>query len=175
MNGLLVIGVIICLAINYCSYRYLNNKEISKIPMPDIIHDKLPCLEDYYMNDVLTLTIFIFASFSLNILQAQKFTLIFIILYIIRALTIVVTHIPAVNKKCVKAIFNSCHDLMFSGHTAMTVVSLMSLHYWHGLSLFVAVPYYLVTIFFILAQRRHYTTDVLMASVLSFSVFHNLK
>lgn len=175
MDKILLFSILGSLLVNICAYSYINRKEISKTPLQDIIHKRLPCLDRYYMNDVLTITIFIFALFNLNTTQLKRVLLMFAILYTVRAITMCVTHLPAVNKHCKSAVFNSCHDLMFSGHTTMTVISLLALHTWQNLSLWITIPYYLITAFFILAQRRHYTADVVIASVLSFSVFHNLK
>lgn len=175
MDKIVLFSLLVAFILNIVAYRVINSRDNVHPPLKDVLHDKLPLLDQYYMNDILTVSIFVFAVFNLSLQQLNKFTIILVILYVLRAFTMCATHIPAVNPRCKSAIFDSCHDLMFSGHTTMTVVSLLALHYWQNLSLFISIPYYLVTIFFILAQRRHYTTDVIVASVLSFSVFHNLK
>lgn len=160
---------------NILAYKYINSRESIYPPLADVLHNYLPQLDNYYMNDVLTVSIFIFAIFNLTRQQVNKFSMIMIILYLLRAITMCVTHMPAVNENCKSALFDSCHDLMFSGHTTMTTVSLLALYYWAGWNGIFAILYYLATVFFILAQRRHYTSDVIIATILSVSIFHNLK
>ncbi len=175
MDNIVLFYLLIAVILNFIAYRIINSRDNIHPPLADVLHDQLPFLDHYYMNDVLTISIFVFVVFNLTMPQLNKFFIVLVILYVLRAFTMCATHMPAVNPNCKSALFDSCHDLMFSGHTTMTTTSLLALHYWVGTPLFIVLPYYLTTIFFILAQRRHYTSDVLIATILSTSVFHNFK
>ena len=177
MDLTLVSAIVGTVIINYFAYSYINTRDIPFTPLNDIMHDALPYLHKYYMNDILTLIPFVFTLFNLTKDQLKKYFLILSLLYTIRAVTICVTHMPRAQEDCNKnnSVFNSCNDLMFSGHTTLTVVSLLALHTYRGLPLYLIIPYYMTTMFFILAPKHHYTVDILIASVLSVSVFFNLK
>ena len=167
-----ILGTVV---LNYYAYRYINSQPIHQTPLEDWAHKLFPHLENYYINDIMTISPFIFALFNLTSGQLRKFIMMFCITYTVRAISFCITHMPAAYECDKSNMFNSCNDLMFSGHTTMTVLSLWALHYWRGLPIWFVAPYFLVTIGFILAPRYHYSSDVLIASVISTSIFHNLK
>ena len=73
----------------------------------------------------------------------------------------------------------NCGDLLFSGHTAFAVTSLLSAmsgsYTWRSLYRNLAwagaVVYMIVFVFFMLSARKHYTVDVWMGVVVSSLVF----
>jgi hypothetical protein len=73
----------------------------------------------------------------------------------------------------------NCGDLLFSGHTAFAITSLLSAlsgsYMWptrtRNLVWLLAVAYFSVFIFFMLSARKHYTVDVWLGVVVSSLVF----
>jgi hypothetical protein len=161
--------------VNTIAYNKLLQNTIVDIPLNDIAHNNLPILSNYHLNDVFIVLLTIYTLYKLESKHIERYSIILSLLFIIRAISFSVTHLPSPNVGCNKRnIHNTCNDLMFSGHTTLLTVSLMALYYWGSISLSPLVLYYLMTITTIILPRKHYTVDILIASVLSCSIFYNL-
>lgn len=164
------------LSVNSIAYHYLLQNNVEDIPLNDIVHNNLPHLTNYYLNDICVTLLLLYTLFVLDKKHLRKYIIILSLLYSIRAISFSVTQLPSPNIGCKKrTIHNTCNDLMFSGHTTLLTTSLLALYFWKNIKILPLMLYYLVTIAFVILPRKHYTVDIFIASVLSSSIFYNLK
>lgn len=164
-------------------------------PLPDLIHTKVPQVDTHRAKIWICLMI----AFGLTvggvavlltplrwcILYRQFF--IYIVLLMLRNITVIVTSIPDPNPCCqsveiptytIQSVFgevfgdNSCGDLIYSGHTvALMFPTLVGFHYFGGWIAWVLLGNTMIGSVLIIVSRSHYTVDVLIAVVMTWAFF----
>lgn len=164
---------------------------VSADPLPDLGHEMIPRLEPENLGDMVMSSLIV--SFVIAILLNKKrwpmitrFLLTLGNLYILRVVTILVTSLPATENHCrtnylkidniywntLKGLLTlgggniHCGDLMFSGHTCMVTniwITFMINYKKHNFVRLVITILMLVTFYFIIATRSHYTADIWIA------------
>ena len=144
----------------------------------DILHEITPDLHDYKaFNDVIlvgTIVSFLFVPNSLALIK--EFAGKFLLIMLVRALTIVSTILPK-HQKCesnltwIHYIKGQCYDKVFSGHTAFVLLATL-IYLREGILSF---PVFLAINFAnwssILLTRSHYTVDIILAIVITLLVY----
>lgn len=167
-------------------------------PLPDILLDWYPSnSQDLKIADYLIFPYTIFLSSTLlvfekrRLIYIRRFIWMMCALYLLRALCIRSTVLPAADKTCkdypadswwmfvkiaILNMFNmaqGCKDLVFSGHTGSVSFAIMfSLTY--GRKLYVKLIgslFGLVIIFFISYNRLHYTVDIIIGMIMAAFIF----
>lgn len=191
---ILIKSIIIIIIIFYINYRVhvngkkyyydkyiLNNIKIPKIY--DIGHKFLPDLSSYANKIELILGIMlllpiIFILLNKNKQLSTEFLSFWLVLLSLRALCVFITILPK-NENCNDSYFNitnlingHCYDKIFSGHTA-TAFLIVLLLYKYGFvkNIFLITMYLLFTSILLLISRGHYTIDIIMAFIITYSVF----
>jgi hypothetical protein len=164
------------IAYNYYNTREKNNKTTPKVY--DIAHKFLPNLNKYNNIHHIITTIFILPILlDFNILQ--EFLGYWIVIFIIRSITILVTILPK-HKECqyngktiFHGLFGGCYDKIFSGHFASVfLATLLYLKYnWINLPILILIN--LINSIFILLVRGHYTIDLIVALFITLFVYQN--
>jgi len=177
----------------YSTYYHLNylNKhiEINEYDtLPDLLIESLPDLSNVkicnFMIDSFILILFIpfFIKKRYDLLYFM-FKIISI-LTLLRSVTKLVTIVPSQNNNCsnnssIKTYLTGyCNDKIFSGHTAITLILILTImenklinNNYNSLLVFSHIFY----AFLILATRNHYSVDVVLGYIITYSVFNNLK
>ena len=145
----------------------------NQTPMHDVFIETLPNLSKYhYLCDILCwipLLIYI-AYFRGNI--PDEITLMLGLIFMIRAMALFPTTFPSIyckNKNRQGFTFGQCHDCMFSGHLAMTLLPILLLIF-HGWSPAV-ILYPIVFSVFQIASRSHYSVDVIISWCITSLIF----
>ena len=177
---------------SYFHMKYIIHKtKINKYePLPDILIDN--CLPDLSKSKITHFLVDILLPISfLPIILSKRYDL-FIFLYkiisivfFLRAITKVSTIIPSQGNGCKNDVNNLmcyitgyCNDKIFSGHTSIMILvtltiineKLINPSYNHLL-----IIVCLIYSGLILSSRNHYTVDVILAYIISISVYYNLK
>ena len=63
------------------------------------------------------------------------------------------------------------NDYIFSGHTAMTVLSLLFIWNAYPDYLYYYVTVYILQVFLLLGMRHHYSIDIFIGTLISYFVF----
>lgn len=156
-------------------YHYTTHK---KTELFDIFHTILPDLHAYgdILNNIVPVLGFVSLYFCSNSKLTVEFLSKFVIIMLVRALTIISTILPK-HEKCDETIntnsiiVGGCYDKIFSGHTAF--VLLLTLLYFreHIINMPLLVGINAVNILLILATRSHYTVDVLLAIFVTSTIY----
>jgi len=168
-------------------------------PLPDMGHELIPKLEPEKLGDFTMMSMVVTLIVCL-VLNRNRWPIIirFLItlgnLYILRIVSISVTSLPPTENHCryeYKTIDNiylntlkglltlgggniHCGDLMFSGHTCMVTNIWMTFMTSYKKRYILKVPItilMILTFYFIIATRSHYTGDIWIAFWLTFFVF----
>jgi membrane-associated phospholipid phosphatase len=156
-------------------------------PLYDIGHVLLPNLSEYYLLTDFFVSILVIAVFILYYKDTKLTTFIlmamtiFLMKYIIQILTILPD--PTVNLSCktrhnfiFKFIFGNCNDMMFSGHTAISILCLIFLmEKIKGIMIYLYIFLVVFVAILSIAVRNHYTIDVVMAFFVVYFVWHEGK
>jgi len=143
----------------------------------DIGHRMLPVLPSRFkiVPDLICVSVFLWSAFlyrtNLTPLLTQH-----IVLILLRTVTMHLTVLPALKSAECRHPVDCSQDYLFSGHTAMTVTSLLFIAAVYAQSWY--VPLALIGIFqmlMIVSVRMHYTVDVFLGALLSFFVFNVKK
>jgi len=101
------------------------------------------------------------------------------ILLLFRALFFSVTLLPDSSEMCsVSTHIGSCFDLIFSGHSAIMYLCVYIINSYFYISKTVYILFHIlnmITCFFIILCRNHYTIDVILSIVITHFVCHYKK
>jgi hypothetical protein len=101
------------------------------------------------------------------------------ILYFLRAIFFTSTILPDSSKKCNEnSAFGGCNDLLFSGHIAISVLTLLYTHHFYQnnyIFRIISVLYISFLSFLILANRNHYTIDVILGILIPYFIFTSIR
>jgi hypothetical protein len=159
---------------SYYDTRIKNNKTSPKVY--DIGHKYLPNIShyEYIINILLILSACIFFIYP-NMFV--KFCILFLVIIIIRLITVQLTVLPKTNCTIKPTIVLSgyCYDKIFSGHTAFICLITLFLFNLKKISIFTL---FIINVLFgllIIATRSHYTIDVVFAFIVTLLIFQNRK
>ncbi|KAJ2723137.1 hypothetical protein GGI07_002840 [Coemansia sp. Benny D115] len=173
----------------------------TRLLLHDQVLDRLPVLKQAWISDKLVGTSVIFCILGCSVLAAgwrQRLMLIrriawmVAVLYFLRSITISVTTLPPSIDSCeidvpqsmwqvilatpdiLAGNIGQCTDKIFSGHTAILVISML---FWlryatHWAFIAYSALHTILGIVSVLLARYHYTVDVLLGLVLTFFVHH---
>lgn len=190
MNNLYILLNIITVFSTYFHIKYIERSNINEFKsLPDLIVDNIPDLSsslvcnklvDYLI--LLWITpILLFGNDEL-IGFMYKFSS---IVFCLRTLTKFFTIIPSQCNKCVNDTSNLkcyitgyCNDKVFSGHTAMSLISLLIIldnklidSRYNYFLVFSQLTY----VSLILASKNHYSVDVIVSYIITISLYYNLR
>jgi hypothetical protein len=164
------------IASQYYDTREKNNKTTPKVY--DIAHKFLPEINKYNTIHHIITFIFILPIFlDFNILQ--EFLGYWIVIFILRTITTVVTILPKYKeckyngKSLFHSVFGGCYDKIFSGHFASVfLATLLYLKYgWIKIPMLILIN--LINSISILLVRGHYTIDLIVAFFATLFVYQN--
>lgn len=183
MSGLIIISIVAVLACHVLSNIFCQTsgdlfyKENSDQSIHDIFHQFLPTLDlkilgfrarDLYVFGLTAPILFTETRI------ANEFLRKYLIIVLIRCISVNLTILPNASKDCVKGfdLIKGCYDKVFSGHFA--TLFLASLIYYKY-SLITNIPVLagmnLVNVFLILSSRSHYTIDIFVAFFVVMFIF----
>lgn len=175
---LFIIALLIHIYTTYLTHKRIKiNKYYARKPLYDIIHNNTNEYSNYSnLVDIATL-IFIFPIFKSlkndNFEPISYFISIFSILMILRSFALLATDIPSCDKNCnphnltlYNIFFGHCHDKLFSGHNAITILSIITAYKFKLITiqqLTLLIILQLIYAYSIIITRSHYTVDVLLS------------
>jgi hypothetical protein len=152
-------------------------------PLPDRLHMMLPRLHRVrWIVHLMPVLLLAGVVAQLPLLRTLQLLQIYAVILFLRAFSFWVTRLPPPRTPCnpytigTRIHLGGCSDMMYSGHTAVLVLSALFLAVY-GKSTAVAVGatlFALAGIVLILCTRHHYSSDVLVAiyiSVFAFAAF----
>lgn len=151
----------------------LNNKEISDLGF-DLIKE-----EDniYRFNDFMVILLILWYAF-----KGKNKNLLFklsSVLFFFRVIFMNITVLPQTKEQCPKnrllPFTGGCRDLVYSGHTSLSVLILLMLISEGSLSSYIGFSYISLLIYIIIKSRSHYTLDIVLGGIAGFMVFNNRK
>jgi hypothetical protein len=140
--------------------------------LPDIYHGQV------YINLLFLIPIFISLYSNTFTNLVNDVITYFPIIVIIRSIIIFVTILPR-HKKCTdkltwKSFINGhCYDKIFSGHYSLFLLTTLILHRYNAINLTQLSIINIITALTIIITRSHYTTDIIIAFFITFSVYNN--
>ena len=175
--------IFVCLNILFNTLASIRSKKIAENnminpynPLPDIIQNNFISTQTH-LPDYLILISFIL--FIIKNIYLYNYYILYLNLYtlnlslLLRSITISVTILPSCmpihffnNNNLYQQLFNSSHDLMFSGHTILFIF-LSNIINHHNLLLHLSsiIIKYLFPISLI-TSKQHYTIDVIIAMII---------
>lgn len=177
----IVLILSILLLSNYCTNelgKKFYGKQETEVKIYDILHENTPDLHDWKeCNDIIVFGLVLSVFFIANPFPIVKeFLGKFLIIMLIRALTIVSTILPK-HERCdpqqswIQMIKGQCYDKVFSGHISFVLLSTLIFLRENIIS----VPSFLAlnTAQFasIILTRSHYTVDVILGVVITYLVY----
>ena len=74
-------------------------------------------------------------------------------------------------------IFNTCNDYMFSGHTVHVISFLLFILYFSKniIEKIILICFAIFLLFIIINSRMHYTSDIIVAVIITFLLFNYLR
>ena len=187
---LLFLGAICIRSIALRSLFYSRTKEDRKAtPLKDAMHDVIPTVSEDVgkIKEIFTflpLVLFIFFIVKeKNYRVLFDFIKLFAMIMIIRSLSFYLTTLPDASQRCdpsiIVGINGGCSDLLFSGHTAIQLLSILYLYYysetWNRYSDAIKIPFLSIipmNMYLILARRDHYSIDILYAFMVTYGMFY---
>lgn len=157
---------------SFYSNRIENNKLNPKVY--DIFHKYLPDLSKYeWISNLYWVIISVILFSYIDLDGIIEFFSYFIVLFIIRDISINLTILPK-NKKCYEnSIFGGCYDKIFSGHFASIYLLTLIVSKYNIVSPVVLVIINIINAFLILLTRGHYTIDIFVSFFITSLLFTN--
>jgi len=164
-------------------------KRLKQPPLYDAIHEILPNWSKHeYIRDLLLLLPIVIMFLYGNpqsgggIRLLKKFFSYYIVIILIRCVTVSVTAMPAINPSdnynnkemgYLSLLKGTGHDLMFSGHTAFMMLSALIIIDHKLLPVPKEVVYLFLILYtiLILLCRAHYTVDIIISALISYFVY----
>jgi hypothetical protein len=156
---------------NYYSTRIINKKTTPKVY--DIGHKFLPNLYEYNnIHHIITIIFLLPILFNFNMLK--EFLGYWIVIFIIRAVTTMVTILPKYKEcKSENEIFGGCYDKIFSGHFASVFLATLLYLKYSWINLPTLILFNFINSIGILLSRSHYTIDLIVALFITLFVYQN--
>ena len=161
------------------AYAYSRGKHINSMELPDFFQDRLNLTYQNHtvlINDTIPIGLTLYLLYKLiyykKWIEYYRYIFMLSIMYFMRAILFSATVLPDSSKRCnPDNLLGGCNDLIFSGHTGLTVITLMFLYYnFYKSNTFIAISILTIFIlsFVILVKRAHYTVDILLALIIPY-------
>jgi len=175
VQGILMFAGLTCIA------SMINNQKASpnNEDIYDVIHDNVPNLKSTGVTDLLTILPIIYFLLTSNVDTIGDYLFQWSIVFILRMITVRSTVLPRLPEgndyKQRNPMFGACRDYVFSGHVSSALLASMFIgkanpRLWPLLGLYNGM-----TAFMIVAQRKHYTVDVLLGWMITTLVHVSLR
>ena len=180
---------------NVAMAQYVSNPEYDKEGLADVIHNMIPIWPPEPITPtLLTITIILYTLVRIGFMKIEYIGYFFNILSIILVLRLpafLVTITPPPGKiglrkdtcryryitNILKASYKEekfvCVDNLFSAHAAFIVISMMFILTYSTIPIekIIVVLVSILTLFMLVSERYHYTSDVYISSIISYLVF----
>ena len=175
----LIISII--LFSNYATLKIGENHYTThnKNELFDIFYSILPDLHKYssIFNNIVPILGVISLYFYSNHKLTIEFLSKFVIIMLIRAVTIISTILPK-HEKCdqkidiTSLVVGGCYDKIFSGHTAFVLLLTLMYYREHIINMPTLISINTLNILLILGTRSHYTVDVLLSIFVTSTIYN---
>jgi len=175
--------------VRHISTMYINSNHISKTEIYDMCHKLFPQMEiskiRNYLYDLHTvlpiIAVFCLTYFKNNGQLFYQFSIMLIILNLIRPIFYSITVLPDPTDRCknnnpihsevYEFLVGSCKDMIFSGHISNSFMALLFLIVYFGLPIPYAFLHQVILVIMMLCQRKHYTVDIIIAYLMTLTLF----
>jgi len=184
MNKMLIIGIFIL----YLIYSHFINKYLDtigkdnyndEIRIYDLCHRYLPNYEKYeFIGNIYIIIVFFFIFKSSKYISIIFDFIAFIIpIYFIRSILTLINILPK-SSECnynpsLAFINGGCYDKIFSGHTAFVYILTLLLNKYKIINFATLIILNIVNISIILLTRTHYTIDIIVSFLVSYTMYTN--
>lgn len=155
-------------------------KELRVNQIFDLFHEYTPDLHEYELI-INIIPFFLLACLvfcGLNLASLKEFAWKLLLIYILRALTVIITILPK-HEKCdynvktfsMSMFIGGCYDKVFSGHMALTFLATLIYYREKIISTSTFVGLNVIEAILILITRAHYSLDVLLAVLITYLVY----
>jgi len=184
---LILLAIIFHIYANYVTHhRIIKNDDKYKYkhkPLFDIIHSNTLNMNKYkYIPDYLAFVFLLPLLYTQDNKCISMFFKIGAIIVILRSISILATDMPRSDIECNQSelknynlFFGHCYDKMFSGHVALTLLSLLILYHFNKINdgqMLFSILFHIVYSCFIIITRSHYTVDVLISYFITIPLFY---
>lgn len=143
-------------------------------PLPDVIHDNFPNLTKYEawidLIPAFLGCIVVALVVTGNFRNIRRIVMTLAILLVLRCVCFSVTVLPTPFDVCDPLAVGGCHDCVFSGHTAITLLFASVIYEVYPDMKWPLLAYCILGSLFIVMTRSHYTIDVIVAWIATHSV-----
>jgi hypothetical protein len=179
---LLIGGILTVLLLsNYCTNELGKNfyaKQETEVKIYDILHENTPDLHNWReFNDLIVVGLIVSAFFIPKPFPIVKeFLGKFLLIMLVRALTIVSTILPK-HEQCdpkntwIQMVKGQCYDKVFSGHMSFVLLATLILLRENIISLSTFFLLNIAQFSSIILTRSHYTVDVILGIVITYLVY----
>ena len=149
-------------------------------PLIDVVHETFADLSKYerYIDLAPVLLGVIALYFAVRgRLEHEKILIVLSIVFFARSLTFSCTLLPSPLSSCMvkgSQSVGGCHDCIFSGHTAMTLVLAYFLQKAYPSCKCALLSYCVIASLLITMTRAHYTIDVLVAWIVVYAIIKTI-
>lgn len=176
-------GLCIFLHGNLANFTYKNGLSINLLqspPLYDIVQVNFPNLQEYriipeILHIIPVITLAFYCVWYKNVVCFKKFLVNHGLLMLLRAVLFTVTLLPDSSRMCeISSHIGSCFDLLFSGHSTIMLLCSLLLDSNFKIPLPLKIVMYSITTitsFLIILCRNHYTIDIIVSFLLTYSVF----
>lgn len=164
---------------NWFGKRYYE-QELHFNQIFDLFHEYTPDFHEYELlvNVIPFFLLVCFAVCGVNLSSLKEFAWKLLLIYILRALTIIITILPK-HEKCMydsksvtmSTFLGGCYDKVFSGHMALTFLGTLIYYREKLISFPMFVGLNIVEAMLIILTRSHYTIDVILAILITYLVY----
>lgn len=166
------------------------NKSMNLKPLRDIIHEHSPNLSDLkYRNLDSLFIIFLIPYFNRGSTNAIiHFFKALSVIVLIRTISSSITDMPSSNPNCkyytnFSSIYSytlgHCFDKIFSGHTAATLLLILSANKYNLISDSYLIYWILIQIIYVyfglICTRHHYSVDVFLSYIITPLIYNSIK
>lgn len=174
-----------CLTVYY-HLQIKSKNNFNTAPLKDIIMDNGPDLRIYNQFVHFGFIIFFIPYFtSKNIYYLSEVFKIFSIIFTLRIITSNVTLIPSSNVKCKETnnifydyIIGHCTDKIFSGHSTLTLILVLSAYSNNLINYYYFIPFFFMQIIYailLIFCKSHYSVDVILSYIITIPYFFIIK
>lgn len=175
--GAFVLSSLFFMISNLYLRRFVKSKKMhEQLPLYDFGHEHLPELhyEQYStFNDILVVSVFILALYLVDYEQKGRLLFLWTLLSLGKTISMWLTIMPHSNNVCEykESLLpqDSCHDMLYSGHTMTLLLAMLFINDKIPLPWYVWVAYGVSELLKI-GARCHYSVDVFLAIIITFLV-----
>lgn len=184
MIEITLIFIIVCVIYSQIIGRKFLPKCKISTKIPDIGHKYIPNINSNfsYLSDFICTILLIFAIYVSKKSNKILFGKCFLLVFILRLISIYLTVLPQSKEyKCehntnIFTLSVQCgNDYIFSGHTAITVLSLLFIWKVYPDYLYYYVPVYMLQVFLLLGMRHHYSIDIFVGTLITYFIFDKFQ